>query len=74
MNAHEKFLQGMNAAVTGPGWLETRQEWDTEALQRDFKVVGFLAPYVVVIRRSDGVKGTLEFTHSPRVYFGFTSV
>jgi len=24
-----------------------------------------------VIRKSDGVKGTLEFIHQPRFYFGF---
>jgi hypothetical protein len=47
------------------------QRWDTEALQRDFDVVGFMAPFVVVIRKSDGVKGVLEFTSNPRVYFGF---
>jgi hypothetical protein len=46
--------------------------WDTEALRRDFDVLGFAAPFVVVRRRSDGVKGSLKFTHSPRVYFGFT--
>ncbi len=44
---------------------------DGKVLQRDFEVVGFAAPFVVVRRRSDGVKGTLEFTHNPRVYFGF---
>jgi hypothetical protein len=43
----------------------------TEELQRDYEVVGFAAPFVVVRRKADGVKGTLEFTHSPRVYFGF---
>jgi len=47
------------------------QTWDTEAMTREFEVVGFLAPYVVVIRRSDRVKGTLQFTHRPRVYFGW---
>ncbi|MBA2312746.1 MAG: hypothetical protein H0V97_08105 [Actinobacteria bacterium] len=47
------------------------QRWDTEALQRDFDVVGFQAPFVVVLRRSDGVRGSLEFTHNPRVYFGW---
>jgi hypothetical protein len=45
------------------------ETWDTDALMRDFEVVGFLAPYVQVVRRADGVKGTLEFRHSPRVYF-----
>ena len=47
------------------------QTWDTQQLQEDFRVVGFSAPFVVVIRKSDGVKGSLEFTHSPRVYFDF---
>ena len=45
--------------------------WDTIELQRDFEVLGFSAPYVVVKRRSDGQKGTLEFTHQPRLYWGF---
>jgi hypothetical protein len=35
-------------------------------------VVGFTAPYVVVRRRSDGKKGSLEFQHDPRFYFGFS--
>lgn len=47
------------------------QTWDTAALQRDFQVIGFAAPFVVVKRRSDGKTGTLEFTHHPRVYFSF---
>lgn len=45
--------------------------WTTETLQRDFDVLGFGAPFVSVRRKSDGVKGTLEFRHSPRVYWGF---
>lgn len=45
--------------------------WNTEELQRDFSVIGFAAPFVIVRRKSDGQKGTLEFTHSPRVYFNF---
>lgn len=45
--------------------------WDTEELVADFDVVGFAAPFVVVKRKSDGVKGTLMFTHRPRFYFKF---
>jgi hypothetical protein len=45
--------------------------WSTEEMTRDFEVLGFLAPFVVVRRRADGVEGTLEFRHSPRVYFNF---
>jgi len=47
------------------------QVWDTQQLQEDFDVTGFLAPYVVVRRKSDGVVGSLKFQHDPRLYFGF---
>jgi hypothetical protein len=50
---------------------EQGQTWTTAELQREFEVTGFAAPFVVVKRRSDGAVGSLEFTHSPRVYFGW---
>lgn len=43
--------------------------WDTGELRRDFEVIGFLAPFVVVRRKAGGELGSLEFTDSPRVYF-----
>ena len=46
--------------------------WDTKELQEDFFVEGFMAPFVSVKRKSDNVKGTLEFQHSPRFYFNFS--
>jgi hypothetical protein len=51
--------------------LEARygQLWDAAQLANDFDVLGFMAPYVVVRRRSDGRKGSLEFQHAPRFYF-----
>lgn len=36
-----------------------------------YSFIGFMAPFVMVTRKSDGVKGTLEFTHMPRFYFNF---
>jgi hypothetical protein len=45
--------------------------WTPSELARDFKVLGFMAPFVVVERKSDGVKGSLTFLHSPRFYFGW---
>lgn len=50
---------------------DTGRTWTTAEMQEEFEVEGFLAPFVVVRRRSDGVRGTLEFTSSPRTYFGF---
>jgi len=45
--------------------------WDTHQLAEEFEVIGFLAPFVVVRRKSDGHKGSLEFQHHPRFYFNF---
>ena len=50
---------------------EYGQVWDTQQLRQDFEVIGFLAPLVVVRRKADGAKGSLEFQHSPRYYFTF---
>lgn len=47
------------------------QVWSTQELADDFEVIGFLAPFVVVRRKADGVKGSLEFQHNPRFYFNF---
>jgi hypothetical protein len=53
--------------------LEARygQVWDTAELTTDFEVIGFAAPLVVVLRKSDGKKGSLEFQPHPRLYFNF---
>jgi hypothetical protein len=45
--------------------------YNTDEMTSEFSVVGFLAPFVVVRRKSDGVKGTLMFQHNPRFYFAF---
>jgi hypothetical protein len=50
---------------------EAKQRWDTDQLREEFEVHGFLAPFIVVTRKADGVKGSMEFTHNPRFYFNF---
>jgi len=47
------------------------RQWTTAEMTAEFEVMGFSAPFVVVRRRSDGKVGSLEFTPSPRVYFGW---
>ena len=47
------------------------QMWDPDELARDFTVEGFLAPFVVVVRKRDGQRGSLEFQHHVRYYFNF---
>ncbi len=46
--------------------------WDLAAFEKDFEVIDYAAPFVVVIRRSDQLKGTLEYLSWPRTYFGWT--
>lgn len=63
----------INAAPGSREALEIQygQVWSTDQLGDDFEVLGFMAPLVVVRRKSDGRKGSLEFQHSPRLYFNF---
>jgi hypothetical protein len=71
-----KRLKAINSAVETPDpdserkRLESRygEVWETAQLAEEFEVLGFMAPYVVVRRKSDGRKGSLEFQHSPRFY------
>ncbi len=45
--------------------------WSTTEMIEEFDVKGFMAPYVVVRRKSDGKVGSLEFQHAPRYYFNW---
>jgi len=72
-----RFLVAAQQAV-GP-WSREQLEsvygqvWDTDEVSRDFEILGFMAPFVAVRRRSDGKKGSLEFqVHiGHRFYFNF---
>lgn len=66
-------LTEINAEPGSREYLEAKHGdvWNTSELQKDFEVLGFLAPYCVVRRRSDGVKGSITFQHNPRFYFDF---
>lgn len=59
------------AAIRAQLEKDVGQVWDTDELCRDFEVEGFGAPFVVVTRKADNVRGSLEFTHMPRFYFSF---
>jgi len=70
-----EMVKDLNENATVRAELEKQygQVWNTEELQRDFFVVGFLAPFVEVKRKSDGEEGLLTFQHFPRFYFDFSS-
>ncbi|MBL8794139.1 MAG: hypothetical protein JNM56_09555 [Planctomycetia bacterium] len=67
-------LAEINAVPRSREELEAQdgQVWNIEELARDFEVLGFLAPYVVVRRKADGQLGSVAFQHAPRFYFDFT--
>lgn len=67
------LVEEINEDPTERVALERRygQVWNTQELSRDFEVIGFMTPFVVVQRKSDGAKGSLMFQHSPRFYFAF---
>lgn len=66
-------LAEINAEPATREALEARygQVWDTQQLAAEFVIIGFMAPIIVVRRKADGVKGSLEFQHMPRFYFDF---
>jgi hypothetical protein len=52
--------------------MAVKQSWASEMeLVGDFEVKGFAGPYVNVVRKSDGRRGRLQYTHRPRAYFGW---
>lgn len=72
--AQQALLNAEAAAAEDPrAELSARygQLWDTSELMAEFHVTGFMAPYVGVIRKVDGVKGTMLFSHRPRLYHSF---
>jgi len=77
MDTTENTRRAMVAEInTDPGSREALeaqygQVYDTTQLSSAFDVVGFLAPFVAVKRKSDGVKGSMMFQHYPRFYFNF---
>jgi hypothetical protein len=63
---------GVTEVFTGTKWAALKGEtWTTEELQRDFAVIAFCAPFVEATRKSTGVRGSLQFLHSPRIYFAW---
>lgn len=50
---------------------QNSQVSDATELRRNFAVEGFVTPIMVVQRKTDGQRGSMEFRHSPRFYFSF---
>jgi hypothetical protein len=73
-NIRRALVNSINSDPLSKPELEAlgQKSWTTDELTSEFEVLGFMAPFVVVRRLSDGVKGSMMFSHNPRLYFSFT--
>lgn len=67
---HDAEIQAYKAVLTASN-PDIGPLWSTDEAQDIFKFEGFCYGIAVVTRKEDGVRGSLNFTHQPRVYFGF---
>lgn len=72
-STRRQMMVDINANPRSREALESKhgQVWNTEQLQQDFDVLAFMAPFVIVKRKADMAKGSLEFQADPRFYFNF---
>lgn len=70
-NIRKEMVEQINENPSEREILEAKhgQVWDTKELTKEFNVNGFMAPFVMVTRKTDGKKGTLMFQHYPRYYY-----
>lgn len=76
----EVFKAVLDARIKQIGSDELREElaaaynnevWTNEELLAAYEISHFDPPYVHVIRKHDGVRGTVAYTEQPRIYFSF---
>ena len=71
--ARREMVNEINAEPGSRAALEAAhgEVLDTQQLSAKYEVQGFMAPFVVARRKSDGAMGSLTFQHQPRFYFGW---
>ncbi len=72
-NIRRKLCQEINSNPSDRKLLEDSngKVWDMTELRKDFEVLAFAAPLIIVKRKSDEQKGSLFFQDQPRYYYGF---
>jgi hypothetical protein len=73
-NARRARQAELNNKAASRNALEAQygQVWNTEELRHSrWEIIGFMAPFVVVRDKTTGQRGSLEFQHSPRLYFNY---
>lgn len=68
-----KLQAELNTNATDREALEAKygKVWTLEELQKEFEILQFQAPFVVVKRLSDNKLGSVNFQHLPRFYFNW---
>jgi len=75
-NVRREMVNEINSNPSERELLEKEygEVYTTSEVSEKYEITGFMAPYVVVIRKSDGVKGSMMFQDRPRYYFNFKEV
>lgn len=75
-SVRREMVSKINGFVGSKEELEKKhgKVYDTHDLDELYEITGFMAPFIVVRRRSDNTKGTMIFQDQPRYYFSFKEV
>ncbi len=47
------------------------QVWTSEQFGQEFEILGLMISPTIVRRKSDGMRGTIQFHGDPRIFFDF---
>jgi len=72
-NIRREMTIDLNNNALGRADLELKygQVWDNDELTKDFSVLSFAAPFILVESKATYAPGVLRFQDRPRFYFDF---
>lgn len=72
-NIRKQMVAALNSNDATKAELEEKhgRVWTTDEMRKEFDALGFMAPYIIVCNKDTGERGSLMFTHSPRLYFAW---
>jgi hypothetical protein len=73
LNDQYGHLESGEARAALEAYYTVNNVWNTEEVATEFEISHFEPPYIYVIRKSDGIHGTLMFLDAPRFYFSFNA-
>jgi hypothetical protein len=58
---HAQQAAEKHAAARAGDDCHSKTKWTTDELTQDYDVIAFAAPFCIVVRRSDNVRGSMQF-------------